>query len=179
MVFSCCILGFSCLKNVGNNKIVDNEFYLTMTVKTLWSCVIYLFVVSLMMMMPGIQTIYSTRSGIFYCDLFHCGKASNFGLLQIWDVKYIISSLTFESQLKTLFFFCAGPVCCEKLLNKRWSYYTFYYTFYMMTAIIRLQARWSMVQIPAGAREFSLFLNIPTGFGAAPSPLFNAFCCSC
>jgi hypothetical protein len=53
--------------------------------------------------MPGIRTVYSTRNGIFYCDLFHCGKASNFGLLQIWDVKYIISSLTFESQLKTLF----------------------------------------------------------------------------
>jgi hypothetical protein len=36
------------------------------------------------------------------------------------------------------------------LLNKRWSYYTFY----LMTAIIRVQARQSMVRILAGAREF-------------------------
>jgi hypothetical protein len=55
-------------------------------------------------MMPGIQTIYRTRSGIVYCDWFHYRKISDFGLLQIWDVKYTISSLTFELQLKTCFF---------------------------------------------------------------------------
>jgi hypothetical protein len=98
-------------------------------------------------------TLYNTRSGIFYCDWFHCRKVSNFGLIQIWDVKHIISSLTFELQLKTFFFKCRSCVLCNVLLlllNKRLSYYTFY----MMTAIIRAQARQSLVQISAGAREF-------------------------
>jgi len=144
-----------------------------MTVKTLWSCIIYLFVVSLMMI-PGIQTMYSTRSGIFCCDLFHCGKASNFGLLQIWDVKYIISSLTFESQLKTLFFLCWSCVLWNvlcSLLNKRWSYYTFYVT----TAIIRLPARLSMVRIPARAREFPP--KCSDHLWGLPSFLFSGYWC--
>ena len=75
------------------------------------------------MMMPVIQTIYSTMSGIFYHDLFYCRKVSNFVLLQIWGVKYVISSLTFESQLKTFFFvplmLVMGVVECFVLIAKQ------------------------------------------------------------